>query len=431
MKYKDLLSLNTGKHGSDQTFRGKNHPLLGIVQNMRIFYQMEDDYGDGTVNYNPLNSKPVISEYGVQGGKNNLVRWGDFSKHFTLTAAPMCFDGTSGFPNRFWTEAHIAGSPPDYKLAEENSYVYWKEWFEYYDGIFTYVEVGNEPWNTGTAALKSWIDGFLRAFREVSPSVKIGLCAFRFDEPLFGANDFIEDIYPDVNDIPEDFDFISIHAYHFKSKKNLNKGFTFPENIGADGNQNLSALYEYNKGRFPIHIGELGWDSDPIGELSQAAYTLRALLYYSAPSSGIEKVTFYEDVDLNGSLGSGVGRYESSGWFEAGEHRSFGDPKLVARVMIKFMKNFSEFGPVDYWFDSESRVFLITITNGLNTFQAVWLATKNPSEYVYADLAIDTEEVLTFFKTPIPHCDGDSLLVTGFPRFYKLTNNCDIRERVL
>ncbi|HHB79979.1 MAG TPA: hypothetical protein ENK85_12165 [Saprospiraceae bacterium] len=345
--FAEVIGINGGLFlsGSEETLR-----KAAIFKNNRIFYLMGHDMkGRLPKDFIP---KPCMSKCPNINcdWENTNAAWKfrlcDWSVIFeTNTIALEVFEGTGrNYPNRFY-RADELGDP--YKTG----FAYGQTIGESLEGLITTVEVGNEPHGTpGIKTFNQWSKGLAEGVRSKSKTMKICSADIQNSGPdKFGQtllNNQVKDIDTSL------FDILQVHAYA------IDKNFKVtlpPETLRKE----LSDMYPYRAKT--LWLGEVGWDSQLLGEETQAAYLLRAIVL--AMRHDFDKVFVYNIIDD----GPWAAPFDHCGLLNKDntEKKSY---KLLRRMV-------TEFG--DYHIskiikDGESGEFEYGFTNGKNNMTVSW-----------------------------------------------------------
>lgn len=348
--FAEVIGVNGGLFlsGSEETLR-----KASIFQNNRIFYLMGHDMkGRMPKDFTPKPCMAVCPNINCDWENTNAAwkfRLCDWSILFkTNTIALEVFEGTGrNYPNRFY-RAEELGDP--YKTG----FAYGQSIGMSLEGLINTVEVGNEPHGTpGILPFNEWSKGLADGVRSKSKTMKICSADIqnsgpdRFGETLL--NNQVKDIDTSL------FDILQVHAY------GLNDTFTVtlpPEDIRNE----LSDMYPYRDKT--LWLGEVGWDSKILGEETQAAYLLRAIVL--AMRHDFDKVFVYNIIDD----GPWAAPFDNCGilYRDNREKKSY---KLLRRMVTEF----GEYRIIKIIKDGENGEYAYGFTNGEKEMTISWKKT--------------------------------------------------------
>jgi len=279
--FAEVIGVNGGLFlsGSPETLR-----KASIFQNNRIFYLMGHDMkGRMPKDFTPKPCMATCPNINCDWENTNAAwkfRLCDWSLLFkTNTIALEVFEGTGrNYPNRFYRKEEL-GDP--YKTG----FAYGQTVGMSLEGLITTVEVGNEPHGTpGIKTFNAWSKGVADGVRSKSKTMKICSADIQNSGPdMFGKtllNNQVKDIDTSL------FDILQVHAYGINDTFKV----TLPP---EDLRKELSDMYPYRDKT--LWLGEVGWDSNILGEETQAAYLLRIIVL--AMRHDFDKVFVYNIID--------------------------------------------------------------------------------------------------------------------------------------
>lgn len=299
-----------------------DNKIKSLFSSVRGFHEMPNDYPKGCL----PNKCNVDNPSGIWGRfQNGRKRWAEYKEGVKITLSLQVFSNkaTSDWRGKMWTAEDLGGNSL-HRFARSFQYAY--EFLKHYEGIIEAVEIANEPWheNLGYDALNDWCRGWQSARQELPNStIKIVGPAMRYGKAKYGIDSiFGLDIFG--------FDALNVHLYAFEEGFELTG---IPESCSDF--QHLEEVLAYQRQyapHIPIHVSETGYDSKKVGELAQAAYNARTLLYL-AQFKEVKYVAFYESVDaIGGKL------YGSSGFIRnTGDKRKYGTEKPVFEAFKRLL----------------------------------------------------------------------------------------------
>jgi len=174
--------------------------------------------------------------------------------------------------------------------------------------LTTVLEIGNEPWGDpypGTAGYHELLRGAVAACREYYGSndpknwrIQLSLAAFRAHNsgpgPFGEVNYYVENVIPDS--LKPYYMYAPIHPYAFNitnfNAGNISAGVSETPESDDGAFLTFKNMIDWKNQKMPhakVNIGEFGWDAEipsncpngaaPMGESSQAAYTMRAYMH--------------------------------------------------------------------------------------------------------------------------------------------------------
>jgi len=345
--FAEVIGFNGGLFlsGSEETLR-----KAAIFQNNRIFYLMGHDMkGRLPKDFIPKPCMAVCPNINCDWENTNAAwkfRLCDWSILFkTNTIALEVFEGTGrNYPFRFY-RAEELGDP------YQKGFAYGQTIGQSLEGLITTVEVGNEPHGSpGIKVFNEWSKGLADGVRSKSKTMKMCSADVQNSGPeKFGKhllNNQVKDIDTSL------FDILQVHAYAFNDTFRVTRP---PETLRNE----LSDMYPYRDKT--LWLGEIGWDSNLLGEETQAAYILRAIIL--AMRHDFDKVFVYNIIDD----GPWAAPFDHCGllYRDNKEKKSY---KLLRRMV-------TEFG--DYQIskiikDGENGEYAYGFTNGTKSLTISW-----------------------------------------------------------
>ncbi len=279
--FSEVIGVNGGLFlsGSEETLR-----KASVFENNRIFYLMGHDMkGRMPKDFIPkpcLTDCPNISCDWENTNAAWKFRLCDWRHTFTTnTIAFEVFEGTGrDYPNRFY-RAEELGDP------YQAGFNYGQSTAIGLEGLITTVEVGNEPHGSpGIETFNKWAKGIADGVRSKSKTMKICSADRQNSGPdIFGGtllNNQMKDIDTSL------FDILQVHAYAFNKEFKVTDS---PESLRKE----LTDMHPYRDKE--LWLGEVGWDSELLGEETQAGYLLRIIVL--AMRHDFDKVFVYNIID--------------------------------------------------------------------------------------------------------------------------------------
>ncbi|MEM9847522.1 MAG: hypothetical protein AAF847_06515 [Bacteroidota bacterium] len=387
--FRQLLGINAGKEW-DQLYNQNNpygyNPLRNIFSHVRSFHLMEDDYPKGEL---PSTAKPDVRfpEQGGWGRMNNYhARYQKWSKDFesirvSLTGISSYDKLTKKvsmrkFPNKWYSKADLGG---DFERIKANAKRYGLAFFQLHvpkekriAPLISTLEIGNEPWgDTGIEGYRGMIKGIIEAYQEYYgqfPVLTLSSAAFQAHQPKhiwkcrhcdYPSGDYVAKVLD--AEIIRSIHELNVHPYSFLIGTTQ---LTEPPESESSDFSHAKSMFAYRdrlqRPDLKISATEFGWDSGTVGEVAQAAYTIRNVLMMA--SMGFHQCYLYEGLD-NPALKS---LYGSSGLFRVhlpGRH--IRQPKLIYKSLLQFMNLLGDMEMQAAWQENEAAyLYLLGGGNG-------------------------------------------------------------------
>lgn len=368
----------TGGPGWDREVKKDSFPGR-IFANARMFYLQEKDFEDRK----PREFCPSV----YSSGKS----WGGFSENYYRTLnwskqVPYIihsWETVGKWPDKWYT-------CQEWGDIEVVAYEYTQNYLATYCPndpekacLVDLLEIGNEPWGTqtpGPECFERLLATAIRAFQDYYGSDwRMGLSApaFQNSKPDSRINDYINKMLP--RKYLRHLSAVSGHFYAFR--RGTHHIDQHPES--SEGRfrefKDLVAWRDSVAPHLGVNITETGWNSDNIGERTQAAYLIRALLL--GARYGVHKFIFYELYDQ-----PKVPIYSSCGLID-------GNKQLKESYFL--IKDFLEkYG--DFHFQeviSEKDVFVFRLSHGGKQLYLAWDGNAYREEKKKVDIRGQTIEV--------------------------------------
>ena len=279
--FAEVIGVNGGLFlsGNEETLR-----KASIFRNNRIFYLMGHDMkGRLPKDFVPkpcMTKCPNIScdwENTNAAWKFRLCDWSLLFE--TNTISLEVFEGTGrNYPNRFYRANELGD-------AYKTGFAYGQTIGESLEGLITTVEVGNEPHGTpGIKTFNQWSKGLAEGVRSKSKTMKICSADIQNSGPDYFGKTLLNNQVKDID--TSLFDILQVHAYAINDTFRVTLP---PETLRKE----LSDMYPYRDKT--LWLGEVGWDSNLLGEETQAAYLLRIIVL--AMRHDFDKVFVYNIID--------------------------------------------------------------------------------------------------------------------------------------
>ncbi|MEM9991469.1 MAG: hypothetical protein AAF738_06865, partial [Bacteroidota bacterium] len=356
--FEDLLGINAGKEW-DQLYNQNNpygyNPLQNIFKQVRSFHLMEDDYPRGET---PATAPPDVQLPGEKrawGRMNNYqLRYQKWKKDFPSLRVSMTgiieYDKKTNqtrirkFPSKWYSKAQWGN---DVKRVEANARLYALKFIQLYapkgkSALVDTLEIGNEPWgdvglDTYQAIVRGVIGAVENYYGENAP-IRLASAAFQAHNPshiwkaknvTYPTGDYIGRAL--TKTLCQKLHELTVHPYSFTTGSV--KLVEHPESSASEF-QHATDLFDFaaqmGRPNMPIAATEYGWDSETVGEKTQAIYLLRNTLQMAR--LGFHKLYIYEGLD-NPGLGNSI--YNSSGLFQVqNKQRFIGAPKAAYNVLL-------------------------------------------------------------------------------------------------